>query len=266
MKNTNNTRKSTGILAIMLCCVIGSVDQMAQADEQAVKYNLGGGYLGMNTPWRGQGFKHISVPVVSVEYKNWRFGMEHGPVQYVLMREPVELAVSLVYRDETYNNYLDYDDTPSNARVFKGYKDPHGEVAGRFHFRYERFQFLLAQDITNVSNGLTVTAVLDIPLWSKGPGFQVFSSVGVYWQDADYVDHVYGVKASNADDSLGRFVYGGSESVNPYSSLTMHYAMTRHWVWVARYQYEKLDNAISDSPLVNKTYKQEMLILLSYHL
>jgi len=97
-------------------------------------------------------------------------------------------------------------------------------------------------------------------------GFDVIPSTGVRWKSENLVDYYYGVRADEVrfDPALARLAYDGDDAVDPYVRLAVRHKLASRWSLLAAAQYEWLDDEITDSPIVDKSYEASFLLGLLY--
>ena len=97
-------------------------------------------------------------------------------------------------------------------------------------------------DITNQNNGTEMRAALGIPLVeSKG---SLTANVGVTWKSAAIVNYYYG--------SPG--IYEAGSALNPFFKLGYTLPLAGKWRFSAFAEYERLGNAIANSPIVEERF------------
>jgi outer membrane protein len=107
-------------------------------------------------------------------------------------------------------------------------------------FKYGRVtgQLDVLHDITGQNSGDEVRAALGIPLVeSKGT---VSANLGLTWKSAAIVNYYYGVPD----------IYRGSSALNPFIKLGYTLPIATKWRFNAFAEYERLADAIADSPIV----------------
>jgi outer membrane protein len=103
-------------------------------------------------------------------------------------------------------------------------------------------QLDVLHDVTDQNNGTEIRAALGIPLVeSKG---SLTASVGVTWKSAAIVNYYYG--------SAG--IYEPGSALNPFIKLGYTLPMAGKWRFSAFAEYERLGNAIANSPIVEERY------------
>jgi outer membrane protein len=120
----------------------------------------------------------------------------------------------------------------------------HGRVIGQLDFLHE---------ITGHTHGDELRAALGIPI---GPllGGTVSTRFGVTWKSAATVNYYYGYPG----------VYQAGWALNPFAKLGYSRPLSRKWKLDAFVHVERLGNAISDSPLVDRHYVTTAFIGATY--
>jgi len=75
-------------------------------------------------------------------------------------------------------------------------------------------------------------------------------AVGITYQDADLVDHFYGVQADEV--RADRPAYGGHSSSNYHVAINASWDATQHIRLLGQVKYEALGSGITDSPIVDE--------------
>lgn len=76
-------------------------------------------------------------------------------------------------------------------------------------------------------------------------------SFGLTYQDANLVDHYYGVQTNEV--AAGRPVYAGQSSVNYNATLNISWNLSKHIQVLGQLKYEVLGDGITNSPIVDET-------------
>ena len=103
-------------------------------------------------------------------------------------------------------------------------------------------QLDVLHDITDQNNGTEIRAALGIPLVeSKG---SLTADVGITWKSAAIVNYYYGAAG----------IYEAGSVLNPFFKLGYTLPLAGKWRFSAFAQYERLGDAIADSPIVEEHY------------
>lgn len=95
--------------------------------------------------------------------------------------------------------------------------------------------------------------------WQQGRSYWQFSSA-LYWKSAELMQTYYGVDEVGYEMSY----YRPSDSWQPELKLMVSYPLSKQWVGFMFYRYRWLDNAMTDSPLVQENNIRGWFIGLSY--
>jgi len=103
-------------------------------------------------------------------------------------------------------------------------------------------QLDVLHDITGQDHGTEVRAALGVPLVeSRG---SLTANVGLTWKSAEIVNYYYGEPV----------IYQADPALDPFIKLAYTLPMAGRWRFSAFAQYERLGNAIADSPIVVERY------------
>lgn len=94
--------------------------------------------------------------------------------------------------------------------------------------------------------------------WMLGANLMLVPKAGAEWVDKKYVDYYYGVRAGEAN--TGRAAYAGKATVNPELSLTAIYRFDRHQSLMLNAGVKSLGKEIKDSPLVDRTTENRVML------
>jgi MipA family protein len=99
-------------------------------------------------------------------------------------------------------------------------------------------QLDVLHEITDQNNGDEIRAGLGVPiLRRKGT---LSANFGITWKSASIVNYYYGEPG----------VYTGGSAFDPFVKLAYTLPLSSKWRFDAFYQYERLGNAIANSPIV----------------
>jgi MipA family protein len=99
-------------------------------------------------------------------------------------------------------------------------------------------QLDVLHEVTGQNHGDEVRAALGVPLMrSKG---ELTANIGITWKSAAIVNYYYGVP----------IIYSGGSALDPFAKLGYTLPLSGKWRFNAFAEYERLGNAIADSPIV----------------
>jgi outer membrane protein len=105
-------------------------------------------------------------------------------------------------------------------------------------------QLDVLHEITDQDHGTEVRAALGIPLMRIHTQEAVALNLGFTWKSAAIVNYYYGAPG----------VYQGGAAPDPFLKLSYVRPLSKKWRFNAMAQYERLGDAIADSPIVAKDY------------
>lgn len=225
-----------------------SLPQLAQADEW--KITTGVGVNTKHEAWKGTDAKQGLVPLISAEYGHWLIGKD-GIVSYSLLsEEDFGLSMGVNYRNDGYDTDKLMSSEKSTDVVFNGYDSPEGDFTFKVDSYWKFVNLSVEQDISGHSKGLTADLGIEVPIFNIGRDFMVQARATMHWQSSDYANYIYGVSAKQVDETVGRTAYTLGSVTNYSLGLSAFYQINNNWNLIASAQYTKLDDAITDSPLI----------------
>ena len=243
---------------ISLVCV----PQLVQAEEW--QFTTGLGAYSANEAWKGTDAKQGIAPLLSAIYGNWLIGKD-GIVTYnVLNEDDFGLSVGVNYRNDGYDDDKFMGSDKSSDSVFTGYDSPEGDVTFKVDGYWNFVNLSVEQDISGHSKGLTADLGIEVPIFNIGKDFMVQANATVHFQSSDYANYIYGVSAEQVDNSVGRTAYTVGSVTNYSAGLSAFYQLDNSWTLIASAQYTKLDDAITDSPLIGDDKVTSAFIGASY--
>lgn len=257
-------------LATLVACVMGiSSAFMVSASEQqnqpdGWQFKAGIGAFAAQQPWKDAGNMVSPFPALSVSHGRWTFFSE-GLVNYSLWNEgPLTLSLGLDYRDEGYGAENLSKASSSDNIVFDGYKTPEGDVTFDIKAGWKHWFAELHQDISGSSEGMSNKFGLQLPLFRYKEGFSLSASAFINWQNKNYVQHIYGISGEQIDETKGRTAYIPNAATNFGLGISGQYMINERWSSMFGAEYLKLDDAITDSPLVGRNSLSKVFAMAIY--
>ena len=121
-----------------------------------------------------------------------------------------------------------------------------------FRFRGVSGQVDVLHDVTGRDGGTEVRTALGMPLLESHGTLS--ATVGFTWKSAAIVNYYYGVP----------YVYEGSAALSPYIKVGYRHPLGRKWQFMAFAHYERLGDAIADSPVISERYVGTVFAGASY--
>lgn len=244
-----------------------SLSAAATATEDTWQYEFTAGVMAGQQPWKGISVEALPFADIRADYGRWAFGGEGVLVQYRLGDDNSRFNIvpGIGYRDEGYGQTMSMrSKQKSTALVFDGYKPSEEELLALLEVEYDWLNLQIAQDISNGSNGTSVSFSGSYPLFQSEENIQLYISAGLLWRSANYANALYGIAGSNIDVAKGRQAYQLKSTTNPFVSEDYLYAFTDQWTLHAGLSYEQLDDAIQRSPLVDKSDLATAILTITY--
>lgn len=252
---------------ITLPCAAQSTDCKGPSDDCAVvgKWNLSvelGAGVRTNPLVNGKNIPLIIIPHVS--YYGERFFLNDLNVGYTLAENDT-VSVSLVatpdydrmyfYRTDPQNffitsipvtgsqvSYTTDASAPNAAKVPPRTRRITVLAGPEMNIRYGAVsgQLDVLREVTGHDHGDEVRAAVGVPL-IRGKG-ALTADIGFTWQSAAIVNYYYGETG----------IYGGASALDPFLKLRYTRPLSRKWRFDAFAEYERLGNAIANSPIVSE--------------
>ncbi|KHD08425.1 hypothetical protein PN36_20220 [Candidatus Thiomargarita nelsonii] len=135
-----------------------------------------------------------------------------------------------------------------------------GGIAASWRQGTVEFKFSAVSDLLNKSSGKEITTSLAKTYILTRQLTLLTPSIGLKWQNDNFVNYYYGVKDSEA--RVNRPAYTGNATVNCIVAVNATYSLNKRSTLFADFEYERFGDDISDSPLVDK--EQIFRVFLGY--
>ena len=279
------------VVWLFLTCFLGSSAALActrdedgcvESEQFQLSVALGAGQRS-NPLYDGESFPMLLLPDFSYYTDSWF--IDNGTVGYSLAQND-QFAVSLVMRLNSEKGYfqrwfagnvitmntsgsflppeveIGTEKSMSTVSVEHVKKRPTAVDAGlQFNWFGEQWQSRLNlwQDVNSKYEGQNASLS-----WSRFwplAGGQFDLSTSLYWKSAKLIDTYYGV---GEDELYYLERYQGRASWQPELRLGWQKALTSRWSVLTFYRYLHLDDAMTDSPLVQDDSVQTWFVGMSY--
>lgn len=114
------------------------------------------------------------------------------------------------------------------------------------NWRNSEVMLQVLTDVSDKHSGQEAWLSWALPV-SKGR-WDIIPSTGFVWKSKKNTDYYFGVRPDEVQPGLTQ--YGAGQSINPFIRLSLAYSLNNHWKIVSILRYERLDNEITESPLV----------------
>ena len=245
------TLKQTAIVTLGLTLALIADSAIAQTtasdSSNATPWSLGMSVASSPSPYRHYDRNIWPIPVVGYEGQSFYFrGLSAG--YYLLHDQSDTLTVDV----ELASNY--YRPSDSSDPRMKLLSNRKLSIMGGFSYQHHADWGVLsahvATDVSGNSEGQYAEASYGYPI--KSGKLTVTPSVGGRWSSDKFDNYYYGVSQREADRS-GLAAYRAGSSVTPFLNIGAGYALTPSWNVFAQMRYTRLDDAIKNSPMVDKS-------------
>lgn len=250
-------RNTLSALALAFLLISAAAHAQAPAEEPGgdappfaepspeLRWSLGLGVISSPRPYIGVDNKITPIPLIELTYKDWYVqGIQAGYHFIDTGKFTFDARIGFVFAG------LDPDDSPELEGMNP--KDP--SIDAGFVFDWKPGNYRLSTsiytDILGVSNGQQ--AAMDFSrMWTFNRfRWGIMPSIGVVWQSSNMVDYYVGVTPEEARP--GRPVFVGHSAINFRSGLFGFFSLTPRVRLTGLARFQRLDNEISESPIVDE--------------
>lgn len=247
-----NSRRS--LTPIVAGCLLAAATAGAQESSptppnprnaEGVRWAVGVGVISAPRPYVGASNRTIPIPLVELYYKRFFIqGIRFGYHLHSSERWTVDARVDTVFSG------LDPDDSP----FLDGMTERKGTLFGGLgvDWKIGRFDLELTAmtDLLGRSDGQEAAVDLSRQ-WTFGRyRWGVRPSLGVVWQSSSLVDYYFGV--SPDEERPGRPAFAGRSAVNLHAGVLTFYRLAPRTSLIALVRWQRLDNEIGNSPIVDR--------------
>ena len=223
-----------------MSALLGPGVALAQQVDDGVTLTFGAGVAASSGLYVGQDDEVLPFPTLMATYGNWTADLAGGVRYAAVSTERTRVEIGLAYR---------FDPDLPEAALFDGLdRDGNIELVASIEHGFDGFDIAaeVGADISSVHDGLR--ADVSIGRTVAVGVFQVGGRVGVEYLDADSANHLYGVRANEANST--RSAYSLGETLTPRIELSAALPFKNGATLVGFVEYTRLPNEIVDSPLV----------------
>jgi MipA family protein len=211
-----------------------------------LRWSLGLGVISSPRPYVGVDNKITPIPLLELTYKNWYVqGIQAGYHFINTDKFTFDARVGFVFTS------LDPDDSPELEGMNK--RNPSVEAGFVFDWKPGKYRLStsLYTDILGNSNGQQAATDLS-RMWTFNR-FQwgISPSIGVVWQSSNMVNYYVGVTPEEVRPGRPEFV--GHSALNFRSGVFGFFHVTPRIRLTGLLRFQRLDNEISDSPIVDQS-------------
>ncbi|MFT4926006.1 MAG: outer membrane scaffolding protein for murein synthesis (MipA/OmpV family) [Phenylobacterium sp.] len=229
---------------------------------------LGLGAMSVAMPWKGIDRQTAALPYFDLSYGNWQFSAEQlVKYQYPLpVGENISVFAGLNYRDDSYDAKGTLFSETSDDPVFADYERLDGEVLFNAGVQWNDLSFSIAQDVSDNTSATSAHLAWELPLYTSSFGLMVNASAKVNWYSEDYVNYYYGIAGDQIKNSVGRVAYQADAATNVELGLNVVYPINQSWAVVGFLSRTRLDDSITDSPLIDSQYSDTVALMLTHRM
>ncbi|MEC3862954.1 MipA/OmpV family protein [Mesobacterium sp. TK19101] len=220
--------------------LLGPGFAVAQQATEGATLTFGAGVVATSGFYVGQDDEVLPFPVLMVSHGDWTADLARGIRYAALSTDSTRVEVGLAYRFGP--------DLPETA-LFDGLdRDGNVELVASLAHAFDAFDIAaeVGADISSVHDGfradLSVGRTMAVGL------FHVGGRLGVEYFDADFGNHLYGVRPDEATASRGP--YSPGETLTPRIELSAALPFENGASLVGFVEYRRLPDAVTGSPLV----------------
>ena len=241
------------------------ISQSAMSDGLSVNtgkrpITAGIGILYKDKPYKNFSSSERSNPVPIVLYEGEHFFARGATIGWDFLNSSVvELAVIGEFIGDGYES--------SDSNFLKGMsdRDPTFGVGGHMIWKPENLG-LKATAVTDIADNSDGTQVRGEIFYTHRTGdWMLKPSASIIWQDDDYNDYYYGVRAKEARLAIGRTPYSADSDVNyRLGAVAVYQQKASPWMFVGGVLYNFLGDEIEDSSIVDEDNELVGLIGVAY--
>ena len=239
--------------------------QEVMADEFSVDtgkrpFTLGIAALYKDKPYRKYDSSEKTSAVPLVLYEGDHFFARGGTIGWdFLGSDALELAVI----GEVLND--GYDSGDSDFLRGMSDRDASFGVGGHVIWKPDNLGLKLAAvtDMADNSDGTQMRG--EVFYTHRAAELLIKPYASIVWQDEDYNDYYYGVRASEAVPAIGRTAYSADSDINyRFGAVAIYQKKTSPWMYVAGLRYDLLGDEIDDSPVVDDDTELTAVLGVAY--
>ncbi|PDO81873.1 MipA/OmpV family protein [Kosakonia sacchari] len=246
-------------------CVVAaslmSVVFAARADEPPV-WGVGVGVISTQKPYQNSDRQYTPIPILHYENRYFRFSGTAAEVKLPALHlsETQQLNIGLIARYDGAGYSSD------DADILKGMDKRKGGFWGGAGIGWQNPVVDLFTDWTHDLSGNSRGQRLRLGAekrWHLSEQFTLTPRLVVSRYNSSYVDYYYGVRRSEARP--WRPAYRADASINTEMGVRSLYTFNEHHTLMVDVEMTLLASEIKDSPLVNRTNENRILISYLYY-
>ncbi len=248
------------LVAAAISCALPAMAQPGADASSPSSWALGVGAITFDKAYAGIDREYLPLPFI--HYENRWVSIAGPQVGFKLLSLDLapsqSLSVDLVARYDG-SGYDDDDigDTPILAGMRERKSGAWAGARIEWKSRWADVRAEALGDASGNSKGKRFNLGVE-RTWQLGERMTITPRVSASWQDDKYVDYYYGVRADEA--RAGRAAYRGESGVNAEVGLRGVYAFDRRHSILVDLEVSRLADEIKDSPLVDRSTENRVLV------
>lgn len=257
-----NLVRVCALAAVLTCSVPASAQQPPGKDEpEGSSWGVGLAVMSAQKAYKGMDRETRGLPMLSFENQYVKLS---GP-NLELKLPGLELSDSQRLNFSVLTKFGGGGYEASDSPALAGMAERKSSVWAGAKVEWENgladVKLELLGDASSKSKGQRVVLGLERK-WMLSPSVMLVPQVGVEWVDKKYVDYYYGVRASEA--TAGRAAYVGKAAANPEISLTGIYRFDKQQSLMLNVGVKALGKEIKDSPIVERSTENRVMLGYMY--
>ncbi len=232
---------TTSLLAAPAPIITSTMD----ADSMNKSSGIGFTLSTAKRPFIGVDNQMTSLPYFSYRHKD--FYIESLDVGYNLTRQN-GISLDILATPRFYERKSSFADNNELDGISATTETYMAGLSSQFHRDFAVITLQLLYDVIE-SNGIEAVAQAS-KTFDLTDTFKLTPSIGLSFQDAQLVDHFYGVESDEA--LANRSAYEGESSINYNFTLNASWKVHEHIELLSQFKYELLGDGITDSSIVDE--------------
>ena len=239
-----------------------SYGALAQQPDNAPTWGIGVAVVSSQQAYTGIDRDNKVLPLLSYENRYVRI---IGP-EVAVKLPSYQLNESNSFKFNVIGKYDFTDYEQNDAPILNGMEDRDGGFWVGFRTEWQNplaeISVELATEVAGDSDGSSANISLE-KTWHFAGNYMFTPRIGVNWQNKDYIDYYYGVRANEV--SAERAFYQGEAGTSvEFGARVAHLFNYRHFIFLDM-SVTSLATEIKDSPLVDRSSENRLLFAYIYN-
>lgn len=263
LQNSSPSNRGLAKAVLLTGFFIASPQTFAnEANSNKTTWGLGVGAVSSQEPYTDMDRDNTALPLLYVENRYVRFfgTTLEAKLPGLRLSETNRFNFNLIGRWDGSGYEAD------DSRVFEGMQERESGLWAGVGVEWEtpvvNATADWTHDVAGNSKGQRLALGLDRS-WQIGLHVTLTPRLGATWYDDNYVDYYYGVRASEA--RVDRPEYQGESGVSAEIGLQTFYRFNNHHSFMFDVQATTLSSETKDSPLVDESTTNRVLLGYMYH-